>query len=426
MKNVCLYFQVHQPFRNKKYSFFEMGKEHYYYDDFMNENQLRKIARNSYVPTCRLLERLIEENKGKFKVALSISGTALDQFEMYSPAVLESFKRLADTGCVEFLGETYSHSLVSLYDKDLFEKQVKKHSKRIKDLFGQKPKVFRNTELIYSDMIGKDVYEMGFKGMLTEGAKHILGWKTPNYLYSNTLEPRLKLLLRNYKLSDDIAFRFSNQSWNEFPLTSEKYAQWIADENEEHEIINIFMDFESFGEHQKAETGIFGFMENLPKALLDKKIKFITPSEAVKKLNPVSPISMPYPISWADEERDTSAWLGNEMQKEAFEKLYSIAPMMEKCKDEKLQKDWEYLQTSDAFYYMSTKWYTDGDVHAYFNPYPSPYDAFINYMNILGDFANEVEKATSGKKESEVEMLKKELKKTKDKIKKYEDIMKSL
>lgn len=426
MKNVCLYFQVHQPFRNKKYSFFEMGKEHYYYDDFMNENQLRKIARNSYVPTCRLLERLIEENKGKFKVALSISGTALDQFEMYSPAVLESFKRLADTGCVEFLGETYSHSLVSLYDKDLFEKQVKKHSKRIKDLFGQKPKVFRNTELIYSDMIGKDVYEMGFKGMLTEGAKHILGWKTPNYLYSNTLEPRLKLLLRNYKLSDDIAFRFSNQSWNEFPLTSEKYAQWIADENEEHEIINVFMDFESFGEHQKAETGIFGFMENLPKALLDRKIKFITPSEAVKKLNPVSPISMPYPISWADEERDTSAWLGNEMQKEAFEKLYSIAPMMEKCKDEKLQKDWEYLQTSDAFYYMSTKWYTDGDVHAYFNPYPSPYDAFINYMNILGDFANEVEKATSGKKESEVEMLKKELKKTKDKIKKYEDIMKSL
>lgn len=426
MKHVCLYFQVHQPFRNKKYSFFEMGKEHYYYDDFMNENQLRKIARNSYVPTCRLLERLIEENKGKFKVALSISGTALDQFEMYSPAVLDSFKRLADTGCVEFLGETYSHSLVSLYDKDLFEKQVKKHSKRIKDLFGQKPKVFRNTELIYSDMIGKDVYEMGFKGMLTEGAKHILGWKTPNYLYSNSLEPKLKLLLRNYKLSDDIAFRFSNQSWSEFPLTSEKYAQWIADEKEEHEIINIFMDFESFGEHQKAETGIFGFMENLPKALLDKKIKFITPYEAVKKLNPVSPISMPYPISWADEERDTSAWLGNEMQKEAFEKLYSIAPMMDKCKDEKLQKDWEYLQTSDAFYYMSTKWYTDGDVHSYFNPYPSPYDAFINYMNILGDFANEVEKATSGKKESEVDMLKKELKKAKDKVKKYEDIMKSL
>lgn len=430
MKNVCFYFQVHQPFRFKKYSFFDMGKEHYYYDDFLNENILRKVANKCYLPTNKLLLKLIEENKGKFKVAFSISGTALDQFELYAPEVIESFQKLADTGCVEFLAETYSHSLASLYSKDLFEKEVKRHGKRLKELLGvSKPKVFRNTELIYSDMIGKDVFEMGYKGMLAEGAKHILGWKSPNFLYCNPLEPKLKLLLRNYKLSDDIAFRFSDSSWGDYPLTAEKFAAWVAESNQEdNQIVNLFMDYETFGEHQHADTGIFDFLEHLPAALIAQKINFMKPSEAIRKIDPVSPMSMAYPTSWADEERDVSAWLGNEMQKEAFEKLYKLEVAMRKVKDKKLQRDWEYLQTSDAFYYMSTKWFSDGEVHSYFNPYPSPYDAFLNYMNILSDFTQEVNKlvTTDKKQENIVQSLKEELKQKEKQLKDYEQVIKSL
>lgn len=392
MKNICLYFQVHQPFRYKKYPFFDIGKDHYYYDDYLNESVLYRVANESYLPTNELMLKLIEKHQGKFKVAFSISGVALDQMELYTPEVIESFKKLADTGCVEFLAETYSHSLVSLYNKEAFTTQVKKHHKRIKKLFGVKPKVFRNTELIYSDLIGKDIHEMGYKGILAEGAKHILGWKTPNKIYCNNLEPKLKILLRNYKFSDDIAFRFSDKNWDNYPLTAEKFTQNIIDESETSEIINIFMDYETFGEHQKKDTGIFDFLEALPEQLLRNNIGFYTPSEAIKKLETIAPISMPHPTSWADEERDTSAWLGNDMQKEAFDKLYKLSKKVENCKNKKIKKDWEYLQTSDAFYYMSTKWLTDGEIHAYFNPYPSPYDAFINYMNILSDFAIEVNK----------------------------------
>lgn len=430
MKNICFYFQVHQPFRFKKYSFFDMGKEHYYYDDFLNEHILHKVASKCYLPANKLLLKLIEENNGKFKVAFSISGTALDQFELYASEVIDSFRKLAETGCVEFLAETYSHSLVSLYDKELFAKDVKKHSKRLKELLGiKKPKVFRNTELIYSDMIGKDVFEMGYKGVLAEGAKHILGWKSPNFVYCNPLEPKLKLLLRNYKLSDDIAFRFADTSWKEYPLTAKKIAKHVANNSgEENQVVNIFMDYETFGEHQHAETGIFDFLEHLPKELLVENINFLTPSEAIKKLDTVSPTSMSYPTSWADEERDVSAWLGNEMQKEAFEKLYKLAHLVKKIKNKKLQKDWQYLQTSDAFYYMSTKWFTDGEVHAYFNPYPSPYDAFLNYMNILSDFSQEVHKSVqiTDKQEDIVARLQKELKLKEKQLKEYEDIIKSL
>lgn len=387
MKKICLYFQVHQPFRFRKYAFFDIGKEHYYYDDFLNESILYRIAHESYIPTNELLLRLINKHNGAFKITFSISGVALDQMELYTPEVLDSFKKLAATGCVEFLAETYSHSLVSLYNKEAFTKQVKRHHKRIKNLFGLQPKVFRNTELIYSDMIGKDVQEMGYKGILAEGAKHILGWKTPNKLYCNNLEPKLKVLLRNYKLSDDIAFRFSDKNWEDYPLTADKFAKSLSNEGDLGDVINIFMDYETFGEHQKRETGIFDFVENLPDTILRSGMGFCTPSEAVKELDTVAPISMSDPTSWADEERDTSAWLGNEMQKEAFQKLYRLSKKVSKSKDKKIKKDWRYLQTSDIFYYMSTKWLTDGEVHAYFNPYPSPYDAFINYMNILSDFA---------------------------------------
>ncbi|PVX49939.1 glycosyl hydrolase family 57 [Balneicella halophila] len=430
MKNICLYFQVHQPFRFKKYSFFDMGKEHYYYDDFLNESVMRKVAEKCYLPANNLLLKLIEQNKGEFKVTFSISGTALDQFELYAPEVLESFQKLAETGCVEFLAETYSHSLVSLHNKDLFKEEVKKHTKALKNLLGiKKPKVFRNTELIYSDMLGKDIFEMGFKGVLAEGAKHILGWKSPNYIYCNPLEPKLKLLLRNYNYSDDIAFRFSDTSWTEYPLTAKKFASWIAsDENEESQIVNLFMDYETFGEHHNAATGIFDFLEHLPTAVLEEELKFITPSEAVSSLDTVSPMSMPYPTSWADEERDVSAWLGNEMQKEAFDKLYQLAPLIKKIDNKKLKRDWEYLQTSDAFYYMSTKWFTDGDVHTYFNPYPSAYDAFLNYMNILSDFSQEVHKliSPSNKKDDIIAELKEELKHKEKQLKEYQEIIKSL
>lgn len=430
MKNICFYFQVHQPFRFKKYSFFDMGKEHYYYDDFLNENILSKVAGKCYLPTNKLLLKLIKQHEGNFKVAFSISGTALDQFELYAPEVLESFRELAKTGCVEFLAETYSHSLISLYNKELFSEDVKKHSRRLKELLGvKKPKVFRNTELIYSDMIGKDVFEMGYKGMLAEGAKHILGWKSPNFIYCNTLEPKLKLLLRNYKLSDDIAFRFADTSWKDYPLTAEKFADWAGtSDTNENEVVNIFMDYETFGEHQHADTGIFDFLTHLPQALFDKKVSIITPSEAIKKLDTVSPISMSYPTSWADEERDVSAWLGNEMQKEAFEKLYKLADIVKKVKDKKLQKDWQYLQTSDAFYYMSTKWFTDGEVHAYFTPYPSPYDAFLNYMNILSDFSQEICKLAGAKTKEDdiVARLQKELKLKEKQLKEYEKIIKSM
>ena len=388
-KSLCLYFQVHQPDRLRLYRFFDIGNDSQYFDEFANRTILKRIAQRCYLPMNELLYELIQKHGKNFKVAFSISGSALEQFEQYAPEVLESFKKLASTKCVEFLAETYSHSLASLKSAKEFKNQVKEHAAAIKKHFGVKPKTFRNTELIYSDTIGEAVAEMGYTTMLTEGAKHILGWKSPNFLYTNAINPKLKLLLKNFNLSDDIAFRFAGNN-----MTSDQYAAWLAESAANDDIINLFMDYETFGEHQNASTGIFEFMRALPDAVLaNTQLKFVTPSEAAAKHQPVAPLHVPYAISWADEERDTSAWLGNELQNEAFEKLYSLEKGVLAAKDEELLADFRKLQESDHFYYMCTKFFSDGAVHKYFNPYDTPYEAFINYMNVLSDFALRVEKA---------------------------------
>ncbi|PIF05839.1 MAG: alpha-amylase [Draconibacterium sp.] len=387
MKSVCLFFQVHQPFRYRKYRFFDIGNDHYYYDDYTNESVLRNIALKSYLPTNQLLLKLADKLEGKFKVAFSITGTALEQFSLYMPEVIESFQKLAKTGCVEFLSETYSHSLASLSDAEMFKKQVNLHEESILGLFGQKPRVFRNTEMIYSDEIGEQVAKMGYKAILTEGAKQVLGWKSPNFLYVNAINPRLKVLMRNFKLSDDISFRFSNQNWSEYPLTADKFVKWMENTDKREEVINLFLSYESFGEWQPADSGIFDFLEALPTKIVEsKKLQFATPTEVLEDLQPVSAVHVPHPISWADEERDLTAWLGNTMQKEAFGKLYNLQKRMKLVADTKMLKDWNYLQESDHFYFMSTKYSTGGATPKTDNPYGSPYEAFINYMNVLSDF----------------------------------------
>jgi alpha-amylase len=373
--------------RLKRYRFFNIGNDHYYYDDYLNESIMLKVARKCYLPANKLLLKLIKEYGCNFKVTFSISGIALDQFKLYAPEILESFKELAKTGCVEFLAETYSHSLVAFKDENEYKKQVELHSKKIKELFDYEPKVFRGTELIYSDEIGAKVSNMGFNGIITEGAKHILGWKSPDFLYCNIINPKLKVLLRNYELSDDIAFRFSNESWPEYPLTASKYLKWISEELKTGETVNLFMDYETFGEHQSEKSGVFSFLKHFIKEVFKKtKYEFATPSEIIEKLQPISTVSVPHPISWADEERDLTAWLGNDLQEDAFNRLYSLTDKIQKCDDVKILTDWKYLQSSDHFYYMCTKVFSDGEVHSYFNPFDSPYDAYINYMNVLSDF----------------------------------------
>jgi len=421
MRTICFYFQVHQPFRFKRYRFFDIGNDHYYYDDFSNESILNKVAGKCYLPANELMLDLINKHKGKFKIAYSISGIALEQLRLYSPEVLDSFRKLADTGQVEFLSETYAHSLCSLKGHGEFEKQVNKHRELIKEYFGQEPTVFRNTELIYSDDIGAMVSRMGFKAMLTEGAKHVLGWKSPNFLYCNAINPKLKLLLKNFKLSDDIAFRFSNKGWPDYPLTAEKFVAWLNQVPENEEVVNLFMDYETFGEHQWEETGIFEFLRALPSTVFNNSsYSFSTPSEVVKELQVVSAASVPNPISWADEERDLTAWLGNELQNEAFNKLYSLEEKVNNAKDDALMQDFAYLQVSDHFYYMSTKFFSDGEVHSYFNPYDTPYDAFINYMNVLSDFEIRVNAAQSSDVDNEVALLSKIIKEKEEQIEKME------
>ncbi|WP_057939512.1 glycoside hydrolase family 57 protein [Algoriphagus resistens] len=388
MRTICFYFQVHQPYRLKPYRFFDIGEDHHYWDDFSNRSIMRKVAQKCYLPMNALLLELINKYNGAFKVSFSISGTFMDQMQAYAPDVLESFQKLVATGHVELLNETFSHSLASLKSKDEFKDLVYKHQAKIKELFnGYTPKVFRNTELIYSDQIGALVAEMGYDAMLTEGAKHILGWKSPNYVYLNSIEPKLKILLKNFQLSDDIAFRFGNKAWNDYPLTTDKFIDWINAIPNEEETLNLFMDYETFGEHQWAETGIFDFMRHLPEAVFTKtNFGFSTPSEVASKISPVGKIHVPIPISWADEERDLTAWLGNDLQDEAFDRLYDLEKLVNTIDDEEIQRDWRYLQTSDHFYYMCTKFFSDGDIHSYFSPYDSPYDAFINFMNVLSDF----------------------------------------
>jgi alpha-amylase len=393
MKKICFYFQVHQPFRLRDYHFFDIGHSHNYFDDKANALILEKVARKCYLPANRILLDLIHQYNHRFKVSFSISGTALDQFERYAPEVIDSFKALADTGCVEFLAETNGHSLSVLKSREEFKKQVLQHSNKIKILFGQRPTVFRNTELIYSDAIGETVADMGYIGMLAEGAHKVLNWKSPNYLYCSATRPELRLLLKNFRLSDDIAFRFSNRDWKDWPLTSGKFVHWLNGGPKEEEIINLFMDYETFGEHQWHETGIFDFLKELPGRIFSHSdIEFTTPGIAIETMQPVGALSVETPVSWADEERDLSAWLGNDLQDDAFDTLYKLENKVKTLNNPGIQRDWLYLQTSDHFYYMCTKYFADGDVHKYFNHYNSPFDAFINYMNILTDFSLRIDK----------------------------------
>lgn len=395
-KSVCLYFQVHQPNRLRQYRFFDIGKNSHYYDDFTNRTILRRIAQKCYLPMNELLLQQIEEHKGAFKVAFSITGSALEQFDRYCPEVLASFRKLADTGCVEFLSETYYHSLSSLASESEFKHQVLKHKDAIEKTFGVTPVTFRNTELVYSDSIAEMVGELGFKTILAEGAKHVLGWQSPNYVYKATTKKNQKLLLRNSGLSDDIAFRFSNRSWENWPLTTDKFVSWLN--AGDGEIVNLFMDYETFGEHQSAASGIFEFMKALPGAVIaDGNFEFVTPARAARKHKPVASLCIPDAISWADEERDTSAWLGNELQNEAFGKVYSLSEKLAILNDAELWSDFGHLQESDHFYYMCTKYFSDGAVHKYFNPYDTPYEAFINYMNVLSDFMLRVDQALAAK-----------------------------
>ncbi len=391
MSSICFYFQVHQPLRIKKYRYFDIGVVSSYFDDnsesnLNNKRILQKVASKSYLPTNKLLLELIKKHP-KFKVSFSLSGLAIEQFEKFSPETLESFKKLVDTGRVEVLSETYYHSLSFLYSKEEFKSQVDLHAKKLKQVFGiAKPKVFRNTELIYNNDLAYEVERMGYNGILAEGADHILGWRSPNFLYKPVGAKKIKLLLKNYKLSDDIAFRFSEKTWKEFPLTAEKFAAWTNAINGNGEVVNLFMDYETFGEHQWEDTGIFDFMRALPGELLAHPDNdFVTPSQAIKRYKPVGVIDAPNFVSWADVERDLSAWLSNSMQSDAITKLYGLKQKILASKDRKLIEDWRRLTTSDHFYYMCVKWFNDGDVHAYFNPYDSPYDAFRYYMNVLAD-----------------------------------------
>lgn len=393
MRNICFYFQVHQPLRLKRYPFFNIGKDSYYYDDASNIEILQKVAHNCYLPTNRILLDLIRKHGDKFKVSFSISGVAIEQFERYMPEVLESFKELAYTGCVEFLAETYGHSLAVLKSEEEFKAQVAMHTDKIERHFGQSPTVFRNTELIYSDHIAGIVADMGYNAMLAEGSDQVMGWQSPNYLYKSAANPDLKLLLKNFRLSDDIAFRFSNREWSGWPLTADKFVHWLNHLPYDQNLVNLFMDYETFGEHQWEDTGIFEFLKALPDMVFyHSQFGFVTPAEAASNLTPAGAISMPNPVSWADEERDLSAWLGNDIQNDAFDTLYNLEEKVNDCNDAQIKRDWLLLQTSDNFYYMCTKFFSDGDVHKYFNPYYNPYDAFMNYMNVLTDFTLRVEK----------------------------------
>jgi alpha-amylase len=383
MASVCFYFQVHQPLRVKRYRFFDITNDHDYFvtgeDRLDNEKILKKVANKCYLPTNELLLKMLKKYP-KFKASFSISGIALEQFQQYYPEVVDSFKRLVDTGRVEILSETYYHSLSFLYSKQEFKKQVQLHKDMMKKVFGVKPEVFRNTELIFSNEVAQEVEKMGYKGILAEGADFILGWRSPNFVYRPKGTKKIKLLVKNYKLSDDIAFRFSNRDWKEYPLTAPKFAKWVSQINGSGEVVNLFMDYETFGEHQWEDTGIFKFMEILPRYIMQHPDNdFVTPSEAIKRYQVRDELDYPHFVSWADTERDLSAWLSNPIQHDAMEKDVL------KTKDKKLITDWRRLQTSDHFYYMCTKWFADGDVHKYFSPYESPYEAFISYMNAVQD-----------------------------------------
>ena len=383
MASVCFYFQVHQPQRLRHYNIFDRGDN--YLDDYKNAEICRKVANKCYLPANKLMLELIRKHKRKFRISYSITGVLLEQLERFAPDVLTTFKQLADTGCVEFLGETYHHSLAFLYSKDEFIEQVKAHRQTIKQLFGQTPRIFRNTELIYNNGLPPIIDQIGgFDAIIAEGADHILGYRNANFVYRPPTSTKLKLLLKNYRLSDDIAFRFSNRDWSQWPLTADKFASWINAVNGCGNVVNLFMDYETFGEHQWEDTGIFNFLRHLPQAILrHPDNNFKTPSEVIRTYPPVDTVDVPYTISWADIERDLSAWRGNSMQENALAELYRLEGKVKNTENAGLIDIWRRLQTSDHFYYMCTKWFADGDVHKYFNHYNSPYDAYINFMNVL-------------------------------------------
>lgn len=397
MKSVCFYFQVHQPYRVKNYRVFDIGNDPEYFNDrgeskLNNRRIIEKVAQKSYIPATTLLIELLKRHP-EMKVSFSFSGVALEQLQHYAPEVIALFKQLVDTGRVEVLGETYYHSLAFFYSQAEFERQVAKHRETIRKLFGVWPRVFRNTELSYRNDIGEWADRNGYAGVLAEGWDPILGWRSPNYVYRPKGAQNARLLLKNYRLSDDVAFRFSSRDWSEWPLTAEKYAQWLG--VAEGDVVNLFMDYETFGEHQWNDTGIFDFLENLPQELAKNPgIDLKTPSEVIATYDPRDEIDMPHTVTWADTDRDLTAWTGNPMQRAALEAIYALEEKILLANDLKLLEDWRRLQTSDHFYYMCTKWFNDGDVHAYFSPYESPYDAHIAYMNALQDLKLRLEKRT--------------------------------
>ena len=394
MPSVCLYFQVHQPFRLKPYDCFKIGNDRAYEDVSKNREILDRVSTKCYLPANETLLHLIHEHQGEFKISYSISGTAIEQMEKYRPDVLKSFQELARTGCVEFLSETYYHSLSFLYSKQEFIRQVLKHKEKIKEHFGQTPQVFRNTELIYNNEVANFVPYMGYKAILCEGLDRVLGYRSPNFVYQPPQNSNIKCLLKNYQLSDDIAFRFSNKDWSEWPLTASKFANWIHKTAGNGETINLFMDYETFGEHQWPETGIFEFLKHLPREIRKHPdFNFLTPSEVVRTYDVKGEYDVRDLSSWADIDRDLSAWLGNSLQHDAMKRIYSLEDQIKKTQDEDIINEWAKLLTSDHFYYMCTKYWSDGDVHKYFSHYDSPYDAYINYMNVVTDLESAMEEA---------------------------------
>jgi len=382
MPSVCLYFQVHQPRRLRRYSVFDTSPD--YFDDERNAEIIRRVAHKCYLPANRLLLELIARHEGRFRVAFSLTGVVYEQFRMWVPEVIDSFQRLNETRCVEFLDETYYHSLSFLYSRQEFREQVEMHRALMKKLFGQEPRVFRNTELIYNNDLAQFISHMGYDAILAEGADHVLGHRSPNFVHRPPHTPNLRLLLKNYRLSDDIAFRFSDRRWPQWPLTADKFAAWVDQINGNGFVCNLFMDYETFGEHHWIDTGIFEFLRYLPAAILrNPDNNFLTPSEVIDRYAPAGDIDVPNMTSWADTERDLSAWLGNAMQSSAQHELYKLEGAVKASGDPKLLEDWRQLTSSDHVYYMCTKHFADGEVHRYFNPFESPYDSYIAFANVL-------------------------------------------
>ena len=432
MKTICLYFEIHQNIQLKRYRFFDIGTDHYYYDDYENERLIADIAERSYMPALNTLLEMIKSNNGAFKVAFSLSGVGIEQLEIHAPQVLEKLQELNQTGCVEFLAEPYSHGLASLANEECFAKEVKRQAQKMKEYFGQEPKVLRNSSLIYSDDIGLQASQMGFKGMLTEGARHVLGWKSPNYVYNCALAPTLKLLLRNVNFSDDISLRFSNTDWEGYPLFADNYMDRIANLPEGEKVVNIFMELSALGIAQPLSSNILDFFKALPTCAKERGITFSTPSEICDSFDSVSAVDVPDTLSWNDEERDCSCWLGNPMQREAFNKLYSVADRVRIADDPRINQDWDYLQASNNFRQMTTK---PSQVGLNRGIYSSPFDAFTNYMNILGDFISRVNSlypdsidndelssllTTIKNQDEEIEMKSKEIVRLQTKIEKIE------